>query len=114
MFNINCTWSYLNLFYLDELHNWYSNNFATNRYGDPTNLIFQKALDDYSLNYVSEPTYTILVNKFKDYPKLLELVNSLKINDKPHDKFWSSISKLDKIRNTDFRILNPEWSKLIS
>ena len=23
-------------------------------------------------------------------------------------------SKLDKIRNTDFRILNPEWSKLIS
>ena len=114
MFNINCTWSYLNLFYLDELHDWYINNFATNRYGDPTNLIFQNALDDYSLNYVSESTYTILVNKFKDYPTLLELVNSLKINDRPHDKFWSSISKLDKIRNTDFRILNPEWSKLIS
>ena len=114
MFKINFTWSYLNLFYLNHLVDWYINNFSTNRYGDPTNLIFQKGLNDYSLNYISESTYNILVNKFKDYPTLLELVNSLEINDRPHDGFWSSISKLDKIRNTDFRILNPEWSKLIS
>jgi hypothetical protein len=114
MFNVNCTWSYLNLFYLDELHDWYINNFAANRYGDPTNLIFQKALDDYSLDHVSESTYNILVNKFKDYPTLLELVNSLKINDTPHDKFWDSITALDSIRNTDFKAVFPEWSSILS
>lgn len=114
MFNINCTWSYLNLFYLDELYDWYINNFATNRYGDPTNLIFQKGLDDYSLDHISQSTYDILVTKFKDYPMLLELVNSLKINDETHDKFWDNITALDGVRNTDFKAIFPEWTAIIS
>jgi hypothetical protein len=113
MFNINCTWSYLNLFYLDELHNWYIDNFATNRYGDPTNLIFQKGLDDYSLDHISQSTYHILINRFKDYPTLLELVNSLEINDNTHDKFWADITALDRIRNTDFKASFPEWSSIL-
>jgi hypothetical protein len=113
MFNINCTWSYLNLFYLDELYDWYSNNFSANRYGDPTNLIFQKGLDDYSLDHVSRSTYDILVTKFKDYPMLLELVNSLNINDNPHDKFWANITALDGVRNTDFKAVSPEWSSIL-
>ena len=113
MFNINCTWSYLNLFYLNELHNWYIDNFATNRYGDPTNLIFQKGLDDYSLDRVSKSTYHILVNRFEDYPTILELVNSLEINDEKHDKFWASITALDSVRNTDFKAVFPEWSSIL-
>jgi len=113
MFNINCTWSYLNLFYLDELCDWYHNNFTANRYGDPTNLIFQKGLDDYSLDHISKLTYNKLVNKFKDYPTLLELVNSLKINTKPHDKFWANITALDSIRNTNFKAIFPEWGSLL-
>ena len=53
----------LNLFYLNELCDWYKENFANNRYGDPTNLIFQKAIGKYSLNHVSADAYNILENK---------------------------------------------------
>jgi len=117
MFNINCTWGYLNLFYLDELYDWYHNNFATNRYRDPVNLIFQKAIDNdvgkYSIDHVTESTYNILIDKFKNYPNLLSLVNSLEINNQPHDKFWASITNLDRVRNTDFKTLCPDWSKLL-
>jgi MoaA/NifB/PqqE/SkfB family radical SAM enzyme len=113
MFNINCTWSYLNLFYLDELYNWYHENFTTNRYGDPTNLILQKGLNDYSLDHISQSTYNVLVNKFKDYPTLLEIVNSLEINDQLHTKFWNNVTALDQVRSTNFKMLCPEWSQLI-
>jgi hypothetical protein len=114
MFNINCTWGYLNLFYLDEIYDWHKLNFATNRYGDKTNLLFQKVVGNYSLNHISQHINNILVNKFKNYPNLLAIVNSIPINDLSHDKFWSSITKLDTIRNTDYKILCSEWSKLIS
>jgi hypothetical protein len=113
MFNINCAWGYLNLFYLDELCDWYNKNFAANRYGDPTNLIFQKVIGPYSLNHVAMETYNILIDKFKNYPNLLELVNSLTIADQPHDKFWSAVTALDRVRETDFKTLCPDWSKLL-
>jgi len=103
MFNINCTWSYLNLFYLNELYDWYYENFSANRYGDPTNLIFQKARNDYELNHISFSVYNTLVDKFKNYPMLLELVNSLSVNNNSHDQFWNNITALDAIRNTDFK-----------
>jgi len=114
MFNINCTWGYLNLFYINELHDWYNANFSSNRYGDTTNLIFQKAIGIYSLDHVSQVVYDILVNKFKNYPDLLAIVNSLIINDKSHDEFWSTIKMIDTVRNTDFKTLCPEWSSLLS
>jgi len=113
MFNINCTWGYLNIFYLDELCDWYNTNFATNRYGDPTNLIFQKAIGKYSLDHVSLSTYNVLIDKFKNYPVILEVVRSLEFNDLPHTNFWNKVTALDQIRNTDFKTLCPEWSKLI-
>ena len=113
MFNINCTWGYLNLFYLNELCDWHSNNFSTNRYGDPTNLIFQQALGPYSLNYISSDIYNTLTEKFKNYPNLLAIVNLLTISNQSHDKFWESVTSLDKIRGTDFKTLCPEWSKLL-
>jgi uncharacterized radical SAM superfamily Fe-S cluster-containing enzyme len=113
MFKINCTWGYMNLFYLNELVDWYNNNFSTNRYGDPTNMIFQKAQGDYALNHISIATREILINKFKNYPGLVDIVNSIKISDQPHDKFWASITALDQIRHSDFRSLCPEWSNLL-
>lgn len=114
MFNINCTWSYLNLFYLNELSDWYCTNFKTNRYGDPTNLIFQKALGTYSLDHISLTTYNALVTKFANYPELLKIVKSLTISEDAHTDFWKNITALDQIRNSDFKTLCPEWSQLIS
>jgi hypothetical protein len=114
MFNINCVWGYLNLFYLDELSDWYSDNFSNNRYGDSTNLIFQKASGTYSIDHLSQLAHNACHNKFKNYPELLNLLHTLEIKNSPHDKFWSSINALDQIRLTSFQQLCPDWSKLLT
>ena len=114
LFNINCTWGYLNFFYLDEMYDWWKEKFSCNRYQDPTNLIFQKAIGTFALNHVSSDTYSVLEDKFHNYKEIQLLLKFLTVSDQSHDNFWKNISNLDKIRNTDFRILNPEWSKLIS
>jgi hypothetical protein len=114
MFNINCTWGYLNFFYLNEIYDWWKEKFPYNRYQDPTNLIFQKATKPFALNHVSQDTYSALENKFHNYKDIQSLLKLLNISDQSHNSFWTDISKLDKIRNTNFRMLNPEWSKFIS
>lgn len=114
IFNINCTWGYLNFFYLNEIYDWWKEKFSCNRYQDPTNLIFQKATGMFNLNHISPNAYSVLEEKFYKYKEIQLLLKFLTVSDQSHDNFWTNISKLDKIRNTDFRILNPEWSKLIS
>ena len=77
-------------------------------------LIFQKAVGEFGLNHLSKTSHETLQNKFQGHNELLRLTHSLKTSDQPHDSFWKNISALDQIRSTDFRELNPEWSKLIS
>jgi hypothetical protein len=114
MFNINCSWGYLNLFYLDELVDWTKTNFSANRYGDATNLIFQKVVGDIGITTVSADAYNVLLDKFQSYPQLLVLINSLTVESSPtHEKFWNLITKIDTIRHTNFKNLCPEWSKLL-
>jgi MoaA/NifB/PqqE/SkfB family radical SAM enzyme len=113
MFNVNCVWSYLNLFYLDELADWHKKFFSTNRFGDETKLIFQKAIGIYAIDHWSSRAYVECNTKFENYPELLEIIHTLKIMNSDHQKFWSNISKLDAIRNTNFESLCPEWSKLL-
>jgi hypothetical protein len=114
MFNINCTWSYLNFYYLNELYRWYESKLRTNRYGDPVNFILQKAIGDCALNHITPETKDILQKRFSDFPALLMILDSLSVNDDPHDKFWSYIDSLDNIRTQNFRSLCFEWSQLIS
>tara|TARA_R110000772_G_scaffold71192_1_gene156210 strand:+ start:135 stop:1271 length:1137 start_codon:yes stop_codon:yes gene_type:complete len=113
MFNINCVWGYLNLYYLTDLVDWHHKNFSFNRYGDITNLIFQRAIGQYDIKHLSNKTKQILQNRFINYPGLLNLVNTIAVNDKLHDNFWKNITELDQIRNTNFRELCPEWSTLL-
>ena len=113
MFNINCVWGYLNLYYLTDLVDWHHKNFSFNRYGDITNLIFQRAIGQYDIKHLSNKTKQILQNRFINYPGLLNLVNTIAVNDKFHDNFWKNITELDQIRNTNFRELCPEWSTLL-
>jgi hypothetical protein len=113
MFNVNCTWSYLNFFYLNEVWDWWNENFSLNRYGDSTNLIFQKANGNFKFNHVSQSCHDILQHKFQDYNQLLTLLKSLKISDQPHDNFWKNILALDQIRGTNFKTVHPEWSELL-
>jgi MoaA/NifB/PqqE/SkfB family radical SAM enzyme len=118
MFKISCTWSHLNLFYLDELTDWYKDNFNSNRLGDPINLIFQKAVSGpfaFGIKKISTKLKLVLVNKFKNYPRLLELVNSIEIDDfEKYQKFWQDIDKVDKVRNIKFRTVCPELVSLLS
>jgi len=113
LFYINCTWGYLNLYYLDELYRWHKENFAENRLGDPVKLIFQKCIGDYSLDWVSSKTMNVLENKFQKIPEIQNLFTVLDIQEKPHTKFWDIVRRTDNIRNLNFRKLCPEWSTLL-
>jgi len=114
MFNINCTWGMLNLYYLDEFVDWWKNNLLTNRYGDPVNLIFQKVMGKCGINYISKYNKEILLNKFSNYNNLVNIVNSINVSKSVNNGgFLNYIKKLDNIRNTSFKKTFPEWSAMI-
>jgi hypothetical protein len=115
MFNINCVWSYLNLYYLTDLVDWYNVEFSTNRLGDPINLIFQKAIGPFAINGASNHVLNVLTNKFKNYSTLLELIKAIPVdNTNTHSKFWNSIQKIDSVRGTNFIENTVEWAKLLN
>jgi hypothetical protein len=114
LFYINCTWSYLNLYYLNELVDWQQSRFNANRLGDNVKIIFQKAIGDCAIDHASAELKSKLIEKFKSHPMLLELVNSLKESNDNHSKFLAYINDLDKIRGTSFNKLCPEFAALLS
>jgi pyruvate-formate lyase-activating enzyme len=114
MFNVNCVWSYLNLFYLDELVDWYSRNFSQNLYGDPTNLIFQRAIGEFNITAMHEKLHQMLQDKFVNHLELLSLVNAVAVdNSTEHQLFWNYINKIDSVRKQSFKQVCPEWSQLL-
>jgi hypothetical protein len=113
MFNINCVWGYLNLFYLDELYRWHQETLPANRYGDPCKLLFQKAIGVFEIDYLSSTTISSLQKKFAKNDKLLSLLSGIEISDRPHSKFWKNINAIDTVRGNDFRKICPEWSALL-
>ena len=112
MFKINCVWSYLNLYYLDELYDWYKENLLTNRYGDPVDFILQKGLGTCSIRELPIETKNVLLNKFDNYPQLSKIVQSIPSGSNT-GTFWSYINNLDTVRKTSFKTVCPDWSKLI-
>jgi len=115
LFKINCTWSYLNLFYLDQLLGWYTDNFNQNRLGDSTQFILQKAIGICAINSASNKVIDILLEKFNSYPELINIVNTLQRDDSnTHQIFFNYIQKLDTIRNTKFDDICPDWVKILT
>jgi MoaA/NifB/PqqE/SkfB family radical SAM enzyme len=114
MFKVNAVWSYLNLYYLDELVAWKTAEFNANRYGDPTNLIFQEVIGITKINHVSPKIKDILLKKFENYPELMELVNALQVSMEPHTEFLEWSARLDAVRNQSFARIAPEWFALLS
>lgn len=113
LFKINCVWGYLNLFYLDQLVEWHQTNFNTNRFGDPTPLIFQEAMGYTNITHVSSQLKSTLLTKFSRFPELVALVESLTVSDQKHNNFLNQTQKLDSIRNQDFSKIAPEWANLL-
>jgi MoaA/NifB/PqqE/SkfB family radical SAM enzyme len=114
LFNVNCVWSYLNIYYLDELYDWYKANLSTNRLGDTTNLIFQRAIGKFNIQSISNKIRDILLDKFKDYPEISQLVKSIPIDKNSHPIFWDYVNRLDSIRGQSFKKLCPEWARLLN
>lgn len=114
MFNINTVWSYLNLYYLDQLTDWHNTNLKTNRYGDPVKLILQTAIGVTQIQHVSKSVQKLLLNKFQNYPNLTTITNSLLVSDQSHGQFLQWIDKIDHIRDQKFAHVSPEWAKLLS
>ena len=113
MFNINCVWGYLNLYYLDQLYDWYQQHLSSNRYGDPCNLIFQSAIGSFGIKHLDSVTLSMLSQKFKHYPSLLKLLDGIVASTYTHNKFWQAIDQIDNVRNTNFKDLCPEWSRYL-
>ncbi|NDC22371.1 twitch domain-containing radical SAM protein [bacterium] len=113
MFNVNCVWSYLNLFYLDQLVDWHQTNLPSNRYGDQCNLIFQRAIGNFNITHVNSSALSALKNKFKHYPILLSLLSDLTVSDQPHYKFWQAVNQIDQVRQSQFTSMCPEWSAVL-
>lgn len=113
MFNVNAVWGYLNLYYLDQLSDWYDENIKTNRYGDPVQLIFQTAIGITKAKHISKSVREVLLKKFQNYPDLILLVNSLSVSDQSHLRFLEWVGKIDQIRNQKFAQVSPEWAKLL-
>lgn len=100
------------MYHLNELVDWHYLLFNTNRYGDPVNLIFQKAIGNFAIDQLSTASKQMLLTRFKDYPELCNLVNSLE-DGNDHSTFWMAIDKIDQVRSTSFKELCPEWSQLL-
>jgi MoaA/NifB/PqqE/SkfB family radical SAM enzyme len=113
LFYVNCVWSYLNLFNLNELVDWHRDNFSYNRLGDHIDLLFQKASGVCSIDHLSTESKNKLKIKFKEYPQLLELINSLKDSNESHSKFLNYINQLDKIRDKSFNDICPTVTELL-
>ena len=114
MFKINCVWGYLNLYYLTDLIEWYTDNFSTNRLGDRIELIFQRAVGTFNLVSAPDVLINTLAEKFKNYPDLLELLPTIQSNNlQKHSIFWSKINQIDAIRHVNFNTVCPEWSQLL-
>lgn len=113
MFKINAVWSYLNLYYLNELVDWHQKHLPANRYGDKCDLIFQRAIGVFAVNYLDKSVIKTLQHKFYDYPSLLLLLSDIEQSDRSHSQFWDSIDRIDSVRGVNFRQVCPEWSKLL-
>jgi hypothetical protein len=81
-----------------------------------TNLIFggNSKFGKVLKNHLSATAKEILLNKFKKRPQLIDLVNSLATINQPHSKFWKSISRIDSIRNSNFKSVCPDWANLLN
>lgn len=109
LFYISCTYSYLNILYLDELIAWKNQNFSKNRLGDYTKLLFEQVERKCTLDAVSPKFYNILKKKFNGVTELTGVLSRLTVTtDYIPTAFINYVEDLDKIRNTNWRAILPE------
>lgn len=104
------TVSIFNLFYLNESKNWISNNFNSNREGDPVNHTYHLAYGIYSLESCSQEYVDAL--KYQDNKNLIPL-NWSENQERIHTML-REIGKFDNFRQQDFSKTFPEVAEFYS
>ena len=118
MFKINCVYSYLNFYYLNDLYRWYQKFFIMNRLGDPTEFILQKVTEnsqyDLRLQELTLVQYETIKNKFNSSAVLTNLLSNIKISEHVnHKSFLQTIHKFDSIKTKKYFESHNEWMNLL-
>lgn len=114
MFYVTVTWSWLNVYYLPELVDWIKTNLSANRFGDQTQICLNSCVGECEITELPRAVYAALEKKYKNYPELIPILNSIKINEQSNSTtFFSFINKLDQIRQSSYKQAHPEWAEII-
>jgi hypothetical protein len=114
LFYVNATWSVLNVYYLPELIKWQKNNLLDNRFGDNVKLLFNRAIGNMQLDYLTSEQHSALEHKFADYPQLHFILDMIEIDDfVDHSEQLNFITQLDQIRGNSYQHSHSEWAKLL-
>jgi len=116
LFYITSVVSYLNIWYLAELVEWKKSNFDSNRLGDSIQLKFQSDVgSECRITYLPANVKTQLVERFENYPMLLELLDLYAEQENYYPvKFVEYVDKLDAIRNTSWVETFKEFNKILN
>jgi hypothetical protein len=115
LFYISCTYSYLNILYLDEILKWKNQHFFKNRLDDPTQIIFEKVERKCTIDAISPKFFNILQQKFSGIDELTAISDRFNvIENYVPSKFIKYLEELDKIRNTNWRKILPELASALN
>lgn len=111
---ISCSYSWLNIWNLPRVIDWYHENFAESRFGDPVQFIFNRVVGPCEIDKISPEFFNLLKQRFRDYPSLQAILHSLKIDTgyRP-TRFIDYVQELDKIRGTSYSSVFEEHSHFI-
>lgn len=111
MFFIQETTSCLNLWYFNEVRDWVAKNFATNRFGDPTDYTTQLAIHSYlDVNTITQEYYDAI----KGTSMFEFLSPGWKENPVKIQQFIKETEKFDQIRGQDWKKTFPEVANFYS
>jgi hypothetical protein len=108
MFALQPTLSSLNLYYHQELHNWKTQNFNTNRLGDFTDITRHNVFNKFELTAMPDELLTKCLENNKNDPWVVEFSRSFKHNPIALAKTKLEIKQLEQRRNLNFTEIFPE------
>ena len=110
MFILEHTINPLNVFYYDEIQTWSAENFATNRFGDRSDLNIHRAIgqDKLALNFTPPALRKAVKEKYGAEHAISIMLDQYPYNNRVDDMI-AYLDKLDAARSTNWRNAFPEF-----